>query len=99
MICVQVTCKDRAEAEKIALILLEKKLIACANIFPADSMYLWKGKIERGAEFVMFGKTLREKFAAIKKEVVHVHSYDVPFVGAWEEMTTNEIEEWMKKEL
>ena len=45
MAFVYITCKDKKEARKISRFLLEKKLIACANIFPIESMYRWEGKM------------------------------------------------------
>ena len=60
-IMIYVTHKNKEDAEKIARHLLGKKLIACANIFPINSLYLWKGEIERSKEVVSIFKTKREK--------------------------------------
>lgn len=49
MIQIQWTCATTQEARKGATLLLEKRLIACANIIPqVESLYLWKGVIEIG---------------------------------------------------
>ncbi len=40
-ILVMITTSSREEAEKIAIALLEKKLIACANIFGPVSSRFW----------------------------------------------------------
>ena len=99
MFSVTITCKDKKEAEKIAGILLDKKLIACANIFPIQSHYWWKGKKGTSDEYAVLGKTVEGKFAAIEKEVRKAHSYDVPFISAHEEKATADVERWLKEEL
>ena len=99
MFSVTITCKDKKEAEKIAGILLDKKLIACANLFPMNSYYLWKGKKEESEEYMLLCKTRKEKLPAVEKEVKKAHSYDVPFISGHEEKATDDIERWLKEEL
>ena len=79
-IFVYITNPTKEEAKKIAKYLLEKKLIACANIFPIDSLYLWKGKIADENEFVLIAKTTEDKFEKVKNEVEKMHSYSIPCV-------------------
>ncbi|RLI87575.1 MAG: divalent-cation tolerance protein CutA [Candidatus Altiarchaeales archaeon] len=61
MILTYITCKEKSEARRISEHLLKKRLIACANIFPIESMHWWKDKI---------------KFDEIKREIKRVHSYE-----------------------
>lgn len=73
------TCPDKRVANKIADVLLKKKLIACANIVPnIKSKYWWKGKIEQSAEILVMMKTKQKLFDAAKKEISALHPYDVP---------------------
>jgi periplasmic divalent cation tolerance protein len=99
MLTVHIGCANKKEAEKIAQILLDKKLIACANFFPIDSFYLWKKNLEKTSEYSMMCKTRKELFSKIVKEVEAVHSYDVPVITAVEEKTTAAVEKWIKEEL
>lgn len=99
MLCVYLTCKDNNEGEKIASLLLDRKLVACVNIFPVLSMYLWKGKKKISDEVALLCKTVRAKLPRIKEEITNAHSYDLPVVSAWEEETSKEVEEWLKYEL
>lgn len=99
MISVTITCTSKKEAEMIAHQLLDRKLIACANLFPVHSLHLWKGKKEKSSEWVLWGKTIEKKYAALEKEVKKLHSYDVPFIGYVKEKTTPAIERWMREEL
>ena len=95
-IFIYVTTKDEQEANRIAEVLLEKKLIACANFFPMKSMYHWDGKIEKGKEFVLILKTKEEKFKEVKEEVKKIHSYDVPCIIKIKVEVDEKYGEWMK---
>jgi periplasmic divalent cation tolerance protein len=80
MVIVYIVCKDRDEAKKIARHLVEKRLIACGNMFPIESCYNWQGEFVEDAECVLLGKTLEEHWQAIKEEVQRLHSYEVPAI-------------------
>lgn len=80
-IVVYITCKSSAQAKRISSALLKAKLIACANMFPIQSMYRWKSKMMRDREVVLIGKTQAKHYAAIVKKVTALHSYRVPCIG------------------
>ena len=51
--------------------LLQKKLIACANILsPCQSLYVWKLKLSIENEFPVFYKLLKSQEAKFKKEIL-----------------------------
>lgn len=77
-IIVITTTSNKAEAEKIASALLELKICACIQIFPIVSMYHWKGKIEKSAEFQLLIKTTKRCYEKIEKEIKNLHSYETP---------------------
>jgi len=82
-VVVYVTCSDEEEAKKIADILLEERLISCANIMPScRSIYRWEGKVETGQETVMILKTREELFEQVERTIVNIHSYDCPCIIA-----------------
>lgn len=65
----------------IAKELLEKKLIACANIFPAHTaIYRWDGKINQEKEQVTIFKTCLDKKDQVMTEIKRLHPYDCPCV-------------------
>jgi len=80
---IYVTTKDQTEAENIAHHLLEKRIIACANIFPIHSIYTWKGKVEKENEVAMLVKTRDRYVDQVMKEVRKVHSYEVPCIVSY----------------
>jgi|SaaInlStandDraft_6_1057023.scaffolds.fasta_scaffold19858_2 periplasmic divalent cation tolerance protein len=68
-------------AESIASHLLEIKLIACANIFPAGtSIYKWEGKIKKESEIYFILKTNKKLFKQVKEEILKIHPYDCPAI-------------------
>lgn len=76
-----ITCSDREEARKLASILLEEKLIACANIIPGmESLYVWEGKVQHDQEVILLCKMPQRHFEALLVLVQENHSYDVPCV-------------------
>lgn len=77
---VYITCKDTEEADSIAHHLLERHLVACANIYPIRSLYWWKGEIQREGEVAVIMKTRCDNREQIIKEVLAIHSYEVPCV-------------------
>ena len=78
---VYVTTKDAEEARRISLTLLDRKLIACANILPQmESIYRWKGTVESAQECVLILKTSKAKIPEVAAAVVELHSYEMPCV-------------------
>jgi periplasmic divalent cation tolerance protein len=75
-----VTCANAAEARRIAQSVVDKRLAACANILgaPVQSIYRWKGRVERAAEVIMLLKTTAKYLRQLENEVKRLHSYDVP---------------------
>lgn len=99
MILVYITCKDRSEARMISEHLLRKRLVACANIFPIESMYWWNGEITRDDEFVVMVKSLKGKLDEIRKEVRDIHSYDIPCILKLEVDANEEFLKWVNNEV
>jgi periplasmic divalent cation tolerance protein len=98
-IFVYVTNPDRKTAEKIALSLLKKRLIACANIFPVESMYWWKKNIEKTKEFVLIVKTSKDNFKEVKNEIMKIHPYKVPCIVKISVEANEEYEKWIEQEV
>ena len=83
-IVVLVTCASRAEAGRLARVLVEKRLAACVNVsgVPVHSVYRWKGKVETAREWLLIVKSTKRRFAALRQEIARLHSYEVPEVIA-----------------
>jgi periplasmic divalent cation tolerance protein len=75
---------DAEEAGRIARILIEERLAACANILgPCRSIYRWRGKVEEAVEVPAIFKTRADAAAALVARVATLNSYDVPCVVVW----------------
>src|SRR5260221_9605627 len=58
---------------------VKKRLAACANIVTGvESIYRWKGKVERAREVLVVMKTTAGCLRELEREVKRMHSYDVP---------------------
>ncbi len=87
------------KARKIAKHLLEKKLIACANVFPISSLYQQEGKIVDENEFVLIAKTSEANFKKVRSEVEKIHSYIVPCIVKISVCSNKKYFDWLKNEI
>jgi len=69
------TCRDRAEAEKVGDALLEKHLIAAVNYVRVEGKTRWDG-ITEGDEVGMRMLSVAGNFDRIEAEVAKLHSYE-----------------------
>ena len=81
---VYVTCPDEETARRIARELLERRLVACANLLPVASLYRWNGAIEEAREVAMFLKTTKARVPEVARAVAELHPYEVPCAVAFE---------------
>ncbi len=70
------TCADKAEADNIAKVLLEKQLVACAKQLPVSSDFLWKDEVDHNDEILLVMDSREDLFGQIEQEVAKLHSYD-----------------------
>jgi periplasmic divalent cation tolerance protein len=75
---------DAEEAGRVARLVVEERLAACANILgPCRSIYRWQGKIEEADEVAALFKTRADAVQALIARIAKLHSYEVPCVVAW----------------
>lgn len=72
------TCPDKNAAKKIAKLLIEKRLAACVQMFPVESLYVWKGQICDESEIALFIKSKTSLFDSIKSTIKANHKYELP---------------------
>ena len=74
---------DRAAAERLADMLIEKHLAACVNILaPCRSVYRWKDAVQHDEEHPMLIKTTQERYAALEQALRAGHPYELPEIIA-----------------
>ncbi|CAA7617533.1 Divalent-cation tolerance protein CutA [Candidatus Terasakiella magnetica] len=80
---IYITAPNRDDALKLAHILVESRLLACANILDGvTSVYRWEGKINQDPETVLIGKTRSALVDAVIAKVRACHPYSCPCVVA-----------------
>ena len=72
------------EARRIARLVVEERLAACANILgPCHSIYRWDGAIEESAEAPAFFKTTAAQADRLIARIAGLHSYENPCIAVW----------------
>lgn len=77
------TCPPGAVAERLATLLVEKKLAACVNITaPVLSVYRWQEAVQSDTEVLLIIKTSAPAWPALEQVLREQHPYDVPEIIA-----------------
>ena len=89
------------EARSVALVLLQEKLIACANHFaPVVSQYEFQGKFHEEQEFPVLLKTSVEKAGPAIARLAALHSFDTPAILKWAvDSADPDYEKWLLGQL
>ena len=74
---------DRASAERLADLLLERRLAACVNILaPCRSVFRWKDAVQHDEEHPMLIKTSAERYGELERALREGHPYELPEIIA-----------------
>lgn len=94
------TFEKKNQAKKIAEILLKEKIAGCIQIIgPVESIYTWRGKIEKQTEWLCFIKTRKNFFKKIEKIIKENHTYETPEIIAVPlNILSKEYLNWLKSE-
>lgn len=77
------TAPSLSEARRLAGRLVRERAAACVNVVPrVDSIYRWKGRVERGAEALLIIKTRRSRLKLLSRKIQTLHPYEVPEILA-----------------
>lgn len=99
-IFIYITNPSKEEAKKIARHLLDKRLIACANIFGGvDSLYHWKDKIAEEKECILIAKTIEANYEKVKSQIEKIHPYDIPCIVRIPVSSNKSYFDWLKSEI
>ncbi|HUF63432.1 MAG TPA: divalent-cation tolerance protein CutA [Verrucomicrobiales bacterium] len=79
LILVLSTFPGAESAERVARILLEERLVACANLLPGlRSLYRWEGTLHDDPECLALFKSSAASGPALEQRLQELHPYDVP---------------------
>jgi periplasmic divalent cation tolerance protein len=77
------TTAERADADKIAAALLERRLAACVQVSGGlESSYWWNSRIERSKECLVIIKTVKPLYKKLEAALLELHPYDAPEILA-----------------
>ena len=93
------TTPSKEIAEKIATLILDKRLAACVQISgPITSLYHWKNKLTKDQEWELKIKTLDSLVTPLEKLITQNHPYDIPeIIGTELTFINKSYLEWLKK--
>ncbi len=95
MIMIYITAPNKKAAEKITKTLLEHRLVACANLFPAQSWYWWEEKITASREWIILAKTKTVHWAPIRRIIEKIHPYQTPCILKINAQANNAFKKWV----
>ncbi|MFH1294803.1 MAG: divalent cation tolerance protein CutA [Candidatus Aenigmatarchaeota archaeon] len=93
----QINAPTREEIEKIADMLIRKKLMAGCLIIKAPSKYWWDGKIVNRDYYHIRGFSMMEKKNEIIREVKKLHSDKCPVIAFINVDGNEEFLNWIKE--
>lgn len=100
MIVLITTLHNKQDAVRIGKGLLEKRLIACYNLWPVESAYWWKGEIIEENEVMMIMKSTLRWFDDIFEYVTTESGYEVPELIAMDsEKIDPSYQKWINEEV
>jgi len=71
------------DAAKAAAALLDEGLIACANLVPVRSFYVWQGERGEARECGALFKTSEGLLDKAVARLAEIHPYETPAVTGW----------------
>lgn len=73
------TTEKKRDAERIARILLKRRLAGCVQVIgPVSSSYWWRGRIEKAEEWLCVIKSKKSLYKELEKTIKENHPYEVP---------------------
>lgn len=77
------TLPDRESALKLGQTLVERRLAACVSVLgECQSIYRWKGEIERAFEVPVLVKTRAARYEDVEAAIRELHPYELPEILA-----------------
>jgi periplasmic divalent cation tolerance protein len=81
-IAVYTTVATVEEARRIASALVERRLVACAQIEAIESFYWWKDAVQNEPEWRLLLKTTDARYAEVEAAIRELHGYELPAIHA-----------------
>tara|TARA_B100000700_G_scaffold62345_1_gene68607 strand:- start:4717 stop:5040 length:324 start_codon:yes stop_codon:yes gene_type:complete len=89
------TERNENSAHKLAKILLEERLIACATFKNIESHFWWEGKINKENEVQIIIKCSKKNVELVCKKISINHSYTIPELLCFPVSSTIDYYQWL----
>jgi periplasmic divalent cation tolerance protein len=101
LLLITTTFERKEDAERIATLLLERRLVACAQISaPITSVYRWREEITTATEMTLSLKTIPQHYALVEAVLLQEHPYQTPEIIAQEiPLVSNAYRDWVEQEV
>lgn len=99
IITVYITMPNLEKAQEITKALLESRLIACATMWPCNSMYWWENKIQNDTEYIVLAKTSINKYDNLVMKIQELHPYQVPCILKFDAQANISYADWVISEV
>ena len=83
LLAVLTTVANRDQAQRLAQAMVERRLAACAQINPIDSVYRWQGEVRQESEQRVLFKTTEAAYPALQAALLEQHPYELPQIVAF----------------
>ena len=82
LVAVFTTVATREDARRIAQALVERGLVACAQLSDIESVYRWDGATQQEPEVRLMLKTAAARYEAVEAALRALHPYELPAIFA-----------------
>jgi periplasmic divalent cation tolerance protein len=82
LITVVTTLPSREQALQLARTLVQRRLVACAQLSAIESLYIWDGQLHQDPEVRLTLKAPESHYDAIEAAILEQHPYDLPAIHA-----------------
>lgn len=88
------------EARKLGKLMIERKIAACVDMWPIQSMYIWEGKFQDIPQAMLQITTLESKLQQVDDLISANHSYAIPMIAGTDVRRINiEYKEWLVNQI
>lgn len=100
MIFIYTTCANIDEARSLGKLIIEKKMGACVDFWPINSMYNGEEGFKEISQTMLMITTFEPKLEDINDFMSHHHSYSVPLVAGLDVRRINRAyKEWLTEKM
>lgn len=94
------TVAVQEDADRLAQLVLAKRLAACVQISKCTSHYHWQGEIEQDHELTLVMKSSVDLYPELERCISEAHPYDTPEIIATPiQFCSPDYLQWMQGEL